>query len=289
LPPFGIAGGRSDVRTHDYVPLLLEITTASVRFSSPFRTSGASGTRLLPRQVVIQRSQRNGYDHPIRATGAHLIEIGMSYGARRYELERALTDQTAAVFYSVAVSRGLPLALEEVVEIAHGAGVPVLVDAAGELPPAENLRRFVSQGADLVAFSGGKAIRGPQASGILCGRRALIEGAAWQMLDMAVDWKTWRLSGTLAAAPGMFEAPEQGIGRALKAGKEEIVGLLTALRAYGRRDHGSDLERWTKATRGDRDGVGVRRPDCLATPARRFRCGQGIDDTASWSRSATLP
>jgi D-glucosaminate-6-phosphate ammonia-lyase len=244
-----ITGAEAGLVTCGAAAALLLGTAACMTGLDPDKMDRLPITEGMKNEVVIQRSQRNGYDHPVRATGAHLVEIGMSNGARRYELERALTDRTAAVFYGVAASRGLPLALEEAVEIAHSAGVPVLVDAAGELPPAENLRRFVSQGADLVAFSGGKAIRGPQASGILCGRRALIEAAAWQMLDMAVDWKTWRLSGTLAATPGTFEAPEQGIGRALKAGKEEIVGLITALQAYSRRDHGADLKRWTEAAR----------------------------------------
>ena len=82
-------------------------------------------------------------------------------------------------------------ALEEVVEVAHAAGVPVLVDAAAQLPPADNLRRFIAAGADLVAFSGGKAIGGPQASGILCGRRDLIMAAALQNLDLDVFYEQW--------------------------------------------------------------------------------------------------
>jgi len=120
----------------------------------------------------------------------------------------------------------------------------VIVDAAAELPPADNLRRFIAAGADLVAFSGGKAIMGPQTSGILCGRRDLITAAALQMLDMDVDAATWAPPAGLATDVSVAGPPEQGIGRALKVGKEEIVGLLVALRAYVRRDHTRDLAGW---------------------------------------------
>src|SRR5438309_853250 len=91
--------------------------------------------------------------------------------------------------YVQAAREALPL--EEVVALAHGRGLPVLVDAAGELPPRANLRRLLATGADLVAFSGGKALRGPQGTGILCGRRDLVGPAALQMLDMDDHLELW--------------------------------------------------------------------------------------------------
>ena len=118
--------------------------------------------------------------------GIQLIEVGIAdrfsgAGVRdteAWEIGDAITDRTAAVCY-VAYTHTLPI-LEKVVEAAHAHDVPVIVDAAGQLPPADNLRKFISQGADLVAFSGGKAIGGPQSSGILCGRRDLIMSVALQ-------------------------------------------------------------------------------------------------------------
>jgi L-seryl-tRNA(Ser) seleniumtransferase len=100
------------------------------------------------------------------------------------------------------------------------------------------LRRFIAAGADLVSFSGGKAIGGPQASGILCGRKHLIQSVSLQQQDLDVPPLVWRMRGH--AEP----LPHHGIGRSMKVGKEEIVGLIAALRAYVARDHAADRERW---------------------------------------------
>jgi len=107
-------------------------------------------------------------------------------------------------------------------------GIPLIVDAAAQLPPKENLRRFIAMGADLVAFSGGKALGGPQASGILAGRRDLVASALLQQLDMDVAPETWS-PPKLVDRANLRGVPHHGIGRGFKAGKEEIVGLLTAL------------------------------------------------------------
>src|SRR5260370_1181523 len=113
--------------------------------------------------------------------------------------------------------------------LARARGLPVLVDAAGELPPRANLRAILGAGADLVAFSGGKAIRGPQATGILCGRRDLIAAAAVQMLDMDDHFDLWNPPVDYIDKTQLGGIPRHGIGRAMKVSKEEIVALLTAL------------------------------------------------------------
>src|SRR2546429_5996556 len=118
--------------------------------------------------------------------------------------------------------------LAELVERAHRRGLPVLVDAAGELPPRANLRHILASGADLVAFSGGKAIRGPQATGILCGRRDLVGAAAVQMLDMDDHYELWEPPEELIDKRRLGGIPRHGIGRALKVAKEQIIALLTA-------------------------------------------------------------
>ncbi|HEX2325886.1 MAG TPA: aminotransferase class V-fold PLP-dependent enzyme, partial [Chloroflexota bacterium] len=167
------------------------------------------------------------------------------------ELESAINQQTALVLWPVmgdpdtAPARLGVLPLEETVRVAHQRGVPVLVDAAAALPPASNLRRFVEAGADLVAFSGGKALGGPQASGILAGRAPLIRSVALQHQDMDVHPGTWTWRHLIAEGhlPG---PPLQGLGRACKVGREEIVGLLTALRRYLERDHAADQARWRR-------------------------------------------
>jgi L-seryl-tRNA(Ser) seleniumtransferase len=117
------------------------------------------------------------------------------------------------------------------------------VDAAGARPPAANLRRFIAVGADLVAFSGGKAIGGPQASGILCGRRDLVAAAALQQLDLDVTPATWRPPPGLIPRDALPGVPRHGLGRGFKVGKEEIAGLVVALQRFVARDVAAELAR----------------------------------------------
>jgi L-seryl-tRNA(Ser) seleniumtransferase len=122
--------------------------------------------------------------------------------------------------------------LTEVASIARRNRVPLLVDAAAELPPQGNLRRFIDEGADLVVFSGGKAIGGPMASGILCGRRSLIASALLQQLDLDFEFEAWQPPAALIDKHELKCVPRHGIGRSCKVGKEQIVGLMLALRAF---------------------------------------------------------
>ncbi len=192
----------------------------------------------FPHEFVIAREQRSGYDHAVRASGARLVEVGFNEivagaGVRRteaWEYEAAFGPNTVGVVY-VFASDSQP-ALEEVVQRAHRHNLPVLVDAAGELPPRSNLTAITATGADLVGFSGGKAIRGPQSTGILCGQRELIGAAAVQMLDMDDHLDLWDPPREFIDASKLGGIPRHGIGRALKVSKEEIVALLTALELF---------------------------------------------------------
>ncbi len=192
----------------------------------------------FPHEFVVAREQRNGYDHAVRATGARLVEVGFNElvanaGVRRTEAaeyEAAFGPLTAGVLYVQA--RDSRPRLAEVVAVAHQRGLPVLVDAAAELPPRRNLRDLVATGADLVAFSGGKAIRGPQGTGILCGRRDLVGPAALQMLDMDDHPVLWEPPPELIERARLTAMPRHGIGRGFKVSKEQITALLTALRLF---------------------------------------------------------
>ena len=126
----------------------------------------------------------------------------------------------------------------------------MIVDASAALPPKSNLRAFIEAGADLVAFSGGKALRGPQASGILCGRRDLIASAALQMWDLDFLPELWNPPATLID-PALVRGgvPNHGLGRAMKVGKEEIVGLLTALERFVARDEEDECARLAEVSR----------------------------------------
>jgi D-glucosaminate-6-phosphate ammonia-lyase len=188
----------------------------------------------FPRDILVPRTQRTGYAHALAASGARLVDIGHNdrgtgagvRGLEAWEIETALSPSVVAVFFSVnaASLADLPTAAS----VCKAQGIPLIIDAAAQLPPKENLRRFISMGADLVAFSGGKALGGPQASGILAGRRDLVASALLQQLDMDVAPDTWT-PPKLVDRANLRGVPHHGIGRGFKAGKEEIVGLLTAL------------------------------------------------------------
>jgi L-seryl-tRNA(Ser) seleniumtransferase len=199
-------------------------------------------TEGLRNEVVMHRAHRNPFDHAVRATGAKLVEVGYlggasSPGTRAWEVESAITERTCALFYVMLGASGDVLPLTTFAEIAHRHDLPVIVDAAGVCPPAENLTRFISEGADLVAFSGGKGIGGPSGSGFMAGRADLILSATLQQQDMYVHPELW--PGPFGPA-GPFVSPgppRQGLGRMLKVGREEVAALTAALEDYARRDH----------------------------------------------------
>lgn len=193
-------------------------------------------TRGMRHEFLVAREQRNGYDHAVRAAGATLVEVGFNEiiagaGVRRteaWEYEAAISERTAGILYVYNRSSRPPLS--EVAEVAQRHRLPLIVDAAGGLPPRSNLIGLIASGADLVCYSGGKAIRGPQGTGILCGRRELVSSAALQMLDMDDHPELWN-------PPAFIERPAQGlprhgIGRGFKVGKEQIVALLKALELF---------------------------------------------------------
>ncbi len=228
-------------------------------------------TTGLPNEIVVQRAHRNAYDHAVRAAGGRFVEVGyLGYpgagGTHPWQIEAAISERTAAVYWAVIDAPGT-VGLAEVCQIAHRHGKPVVVDASAALPPAENLRRFVAAGADLVSFSGGKALLGPQPTGILCGRRDLIESVLLQHQDMDVHPESWSYRERYLD-PGILPGPpHQGLGRGFKVGKEEIVGLVTALRRYVARDHAADHARWERMIRAVLEGTAD-----LAHVAGRYVC-----------------
>jgi D-glucosaminate-6-phosphate ammonia-lyase len=204
-------------------------------------------TTGVPNEIVVHRAHRNPYDHAIRAAGARFVEFGYlgpaNPGTRRWQLEAAISERTAGVFYPAVATAGV-LPLPVVAEIAHRHDLPVIVDAAEMLPPADNLRRFIEEGADLVAYSGGKALGAPAASGFLAGRRDLILSATAQQQDMYVRPASWPGPQGGDTAEALPEPPQQPIGRIVKVGREELVGLIVALRRYVSGDHSGDEARW---------------------------------------------
>jgi D-glucosaminate-6-phosphate ammonia-lyase len=199
---------------------------------------------------IVVRSQRNMYDRAIVVAGGRIVEVGIPdrysgpgvRDAAAWEIAAAITPDTAGIYY-LAHPQSLP-PLADVAAVAREHGIPLLVDAAAQLPPADNLRHFLEQGADLVAFSGGKAIGGPQASGILCGRADLVASALLQMLDLDVFPDLWHAPQEFASLRQLPGLPQHGIGRSCKVGKEEIIGLLVALERFAADDDGSRRTAW---------------------------------------------
>ncbi|MEZ5931503.1 MAG: hypothetical protein R3F54_06055 [Alphaproteobacteria bacterium] len=246
----GHTGAEAGLVTSGAAAGLLLGTAAAVTGLDPGRMNRLPDTAGMSNEVIVARSQRNLYDHAVRTAGVRLIEVGLPdryagagvRDAEAWEIADAINEQTAAILW-VAHPAAKPC-LGELAAVAHAAGVPVIVDAAAQLPPASNLRRFIDDGADLVAFSGGKAIGGPQASGFLCGRRDLIMAAALQMLDMDMLFDQWQPPAPFIDKALLKGLPQHGIGRPCKAGKEEIAGLLTALDLFVADDPAARRQRW---------------------------------------------
>ena len=246
----GHTGAEAGLVTSGAAAGLLLGTAAAVTGLDPGRMNRLPDMSGMPNEVVVVRSQRNLYDHAIRTVGVRLIEVGLPdryagagvRDAEAWEIADAVNERTAAIFW-VADQAARP-GLEEVTAVGRAADIPVIVDAAAQLPPVSNLRRFIDEGADLVVFSGGKSIGGPQASGILAGRRDLIMAAALQMLDMDILFDQWQPPADFIDKTRLKGLPQHGIGRPCKAGKEEIAGLLTALELFVAEDPAARRQRW---------------------------------------------
>jgi len=192
---------------------------AVIAGNDPVKMRQLPNTDGLKNEIAIHTMHRFPYDQAYRAAGARLVEFGDYLFTHPWQMEGAINERTAAVAYLLApFSSNRVLPLETVCEIAHAHGVPVIVDAASMLPPRANLYRYLRAGSDMVVYSGGKGIRGPQGSGILVGRADLIEAAAAQ------------------ANPAQF------LGRGMKVAKEEVIGLVASLAAFVEEDEAAEME-----------------------------------------------
>jgi uncharacterized pyridoxal phosphate-dependent enzyme len=177
-------------------------------------------TEGLKNEIIVFRAMRSRYDQALRVAGARLVEIGLPRRTDTWELEAALSPQTAAVVYIAENEYLMSLPLETIVQVVHRQQTPVIVDAAAEIPPVENLWKYIHQGADLAVFSGGKDIRGPQSTGLIVGRQDLIKACAFH------------------------SCPYHAVGRGMKVGKEEIMGFVTALDMYLAQDFEQEMVLW---------------------------------------------
>ncbi len=155
-------------------------------------------------EVIIQRAHRSGWDHQIRTTGAKIVEVETVE-----DVHRAMNERTAAMHFQNLSDPDGQIKRADWLKLAHAANLPAFLDAAADVPPKSRLSEYANMGFDLITFSGGKAIRGPQVSGLLIGRQELVHNA---LLNMSPN--------------------EDTIGRLAKVGKEEILGFLKALEVY---------------------------------------------------------
>jgi D-glucosaminate-6-phosphate ammonia-lyase len=178
-------------------------------------------------EVIIQKTHRYGYDHAVRNVGIRFVEV-----ETRQELEKAVSDRTAMMLFFNNNDPVGQIKVEEFAQLGKKLKVPTLNDAAADVPPVENLTRYLKMGFDLVCFSGGKAMHGPQSAGLLLGRKALIEAA---MLNNNPN--------------------TDSIGRTNKVDKEDIIGMLAAVEHFLKQDHAALWGEYEKRVQTIADAV----------------------------------
>lgn len=220
-----ITGGEAAIVTSGAAAGLALAVAACITRGDVWKMRQLPNTdEIKKNQVIIQRAHMIPYEQIIRMPGAKIVEVGSVTYTNAVELESAVNDRTAAIVYiaSHECVKRAELEPEEVTEIAKKHNVPTILDAAAELPPISNFKKWLAIGFDLVVYSGGKAIGGPNDTGFIYGRSDLIKFCAMQ------------------------NAPNVYFGRPFKVSKEQIVGLIVALRAYNSREHAKDLECWNR-------------------------------------------
>jgi len=225
----GLTGAEAAFITSGCSAALTLATAACMTGDDPVRAKQLPNTMGMKDEVVIQKRHRNIFDHAFTATGAKFIEVGYPGEpfAEEWEIERAISEKSVAIAYIYThffMQGGLPL--RDIVKIAHSHDLPVIVDAANMLPPRTNLRKYTDDGADLVCFSGGKNIGGPNNTGFVAGQQELIRAVA-----------------------ANSSLHHYALGRPMKVSKESIAGLIAALQLYVKQDEEAKIRGWEEKTR----------------------------------------
>jgi L-seryl-tRNA(Ser) seleniumtransferase len=219
----GLCGAEAGMVTSGAAGGCVLALAACMTGTDPARVAALPDTTGMPDELILMRSHFGRYTHLFRQTGARVVEVGTVNECHMWQIRAAVSSRTAAIGWLEGPGiRNVGPGLDEVCAEAHRLGVPVIVDAAAVLPPRANLRRYIGQGADLVTVSGGKTIRGPQNTGLLYGRRDLVEAA--------------RANNT----------PHHAIGRAHKVTREDMLGLYVALKRYLDVDEEAQRAAWLR-------------------------------------------
>jgi D-glucosaminate-6-phosphate ammonia-lyase len=209
-----LTGAEFGIVTAGCAAALTHVTAACVAGADPEKMQRLPDVTGLKNEVIMPMASRNEYDHAIRMVGVKIIEVGNSQ-----EFREAVNKRTAMITLLGDAEDRNGVSLEEMVEVGRQYKIPVLVDAAAERPDVPNY--YLKKGVDVVAYSGGKCLRGPQCSGLALGPKDLL-------------WAAW-----------LNSAPHHAFGRSMKVGKEEIMGLLTAVEMWVRhRDHKAEWQQW---------------------------------------------
>ncbi len=202
-------------------------TAACITGKNPDFIKRIPDLKGMKSEVIIQKSHRYGYDHAVRNCGIKMIEVETAE-----ELEKAVNERTAMMlFFNDADPKG-KIKLEEFIALGKKRRIPTFNDAAADVPPTDHLSKYCKSGFDLVTFSGGKGIRGPQSAGLLLGRKELIEAAR------------------LNCSPN-----SDSIGRGMKVNKEEMVGMMVAVEMYLKRDAAAEWKEWERRAKVITDSV----------------------------------
>ncbi|MCA1584666.1 MAG: hypothetical protein LC791_07815 [Acidobacteria bacterium] len=210
-----LTGAEWGIVTSGASAALTVATAGCITGGDPDRLAQLPDLRGLKDEVIAPRYSRTAYDHAVKGVGVKIVEV-----ADRAQFEAAIGPRTAMVMVLAGRASDVgPLSVREIASLAGPLDIPILVDAAADELVVPN--PYLAQGAHLVAYSGGKCLRGPQCAGLLIGRKSLVQ-AAW-----------------------MNSAPHHGLGRGLKVGREEIMGMLAAVEMWKTRDHAAEARTWT--------------------------------------------
>jgi len=243
-----LTGAEWGIVTAGCAAALTHATSACIAGADPEKMQRLPYLTGLKSEVIVPRYSRNQYDHAIRMLGVKMVEVGTIE-----EYQAAFNARTAMIMVLAGGGDSGPLGTEALARIAKPKGVPLIVDAAAEHLTIPNIH--LQRGADMVAYSGGKCIRGPQCAGLLLGRKDLLQ-AAW-----------------------INSAPHHAFGRSLKVGKEEIMGMLAAVEMWVKRDHAAEWKQWEswldhisrRVTKVDGVTTQVMQPEGLSNRSPRMR------------------
>jgi len=202
-------------------------TAACITGTNPDFIHRIPDTTGMKNEVIIQKTHRYGYDHAVRNCGIRFVEVETAE-----ELERAINERTAMMLFFNAADPAGKIKVAEFAQLGKKHNIPTFNDAAADVPPVENLSKYLKLGFDLVTFSGGKGLRGPQSAGLLLGRKDLIAAAR------------------LNASPY-----SDSIGRGMKVNKEELLAMMVAVEIYLKKDHAAEWKEWEKRVRIIADSI----------------------------------